>query len=249
MLLLLNGTSDSRDLAAILQKNGYEIIAVASGAHDVSSLNKLGIENISINLNEKSIIDSCRKFKASAIIDASHPYAEYTHSLAMDSAISLGIECLRFERPFSDIKGNNIKFANNYIEAVKYAEKGNNILITTGIKNIENYQKLIHEKNVFVRTLPVADNIELLINMDIKRENIIAMEGIFNEALESAILENYKIDTIVTKDSGFHSLPKINAAIKKGISLIIIKRPPVINANMSYTADGIIKILRKHNIK
>ncbi len=248
MLFLLDGTSDSRELALKLKENGFDVFVHASTEHGLNAIKEMGLSPISMNINYENIISLCKSANINAIIDGSHPYAEYTHISSMKAAHDIKIKYIRFERTEAITENDKISYINSYEDALNKVS-GYNILITTGIKNIEEYKNLINERNVIVRTIPLAGNIEKLIKLGVKRENIIAMEGSFSSQLEGSIMDYYKIDTLITKDSGFNTIPKIDAAKSRNIKIIVLKRPEVISMYKSTTIDGIIKILKQFNIK
>ncbi|MGR3319869.1 MAG: precorrin-6A/cobalt-precorrin-6A reductase [Candidatus Anammoxibacter sp.] len=63
----------------------------------------------------------------------------------------------------------------------------------------------------------------------IHASNIIALQGPFSFELNKALYERFKVDTIVTKDSGKQGgvIEKIDAAVKSEINVVLIKRPEI----------------------
>ncbi|ARD85150.1 precorrin-6x reductase [Ferroplasma acidiphilum] len=250
MILLLDGTSDSRKLGSELVSDGYSIIATATTEEGAEKLKKENIQAIQGKLDYETIISKCRELYINAIIDGSHPYADAMHENAINASIKLGIPLIRFEREMVKIKSNRIIYADNYEKAVALAGKiGKNIFVTTGVRNIANYKGLLESHNVYFRVLPDPDGIKALIDMGVRRASIVAMEGNFTESLDRAIMEYYGIDTVITKDSGFNAEPKILAALSLGINIIIISRKNYSWENTGHTTLEITKILNHYGIK
>ncbi len=93
----------------------------------------------------------------------------------------------------------------------------------------EKFNRLKDEKEIYVRILPVPDHIERCINMGIKQSNILALQGPFSMELNMAIINQYKIDIVVTKDSGkTGGVPeKIQAAGTAGADIVVIRRQEI----------------------
>ncbi len=89
--------------------------------------------------------------------------------------------------------------------------------------------------------MPRPENIAKLIDLGIITKNIIAMEGPLTYELELAIMNNYKIECLVTKDSG--NIEKIKAALEKGIKILILKRDNIQYKNVYNDINEIIRVV------
>ncbi|WMT52218.1 MAG: precorrin-6A reductase [Ferroplasma sp.] len=249
MIMLFDGTSDSKKLAMELSGSGFDILATATTSDGVLKLWEAGINSKMGKLDYNSIIAICRKDSIKALIDGSHPYADSLHETCIRVSQELDIPLIRYERRGIRIKNKRIFYAENYESAEERAMKGNNVLITTGINYIEKLKGLINNRNAYVRIIPDPENIALLIKLGVRKDHIIAMEGNFDENLNKALMQYYRIDTLITKDSGFNAEPKVNAALSLGIDVIIISRK---NFNWKIVCENtaeIKKILNDMEIK
>jgi len=250
MILLLDGTSDSRELALELMAAGYSIIATATTGDGIKKLENMDIAVVKGKLNYELLLSKCKELPITAIIDGTHPYADAMHENAIKASHELHIPLIRFEREKIKVNQDKIIYADNYEDAVNIARKvGKNIFVTTGIRNIIYYKKLIMEHNVYFRVLPDPEGIKSLISLGVEKTNIIAMEGNFSENLNLSIMKYYHIDTLITKDSGFNSEPKIMAALSLGINVIVIARKNHEWKNICNTSSEIKKILSNYRIK
>ena len=86
MILLLDGTSDSRDLACELMASGYSIIATAITSDGVKKLEDKNIRAIQGKMDYKALVSKCRELSIDVIIDGTHPYADSMHENAIKAS-------------------------------------------------------------------------------------------------------------------------------------------------------------------
>ncbi len=103
-----------------------------------------------------------------------------------------------------------------------------NILLTTGSKGLPAYCRSGKLKErLYVRVLPSVESISLCEKQGIYGKRILAMQGPFTEGLNEAILRQYRISCMVTKESGkAGGFPeKLEAARRTGTQVFAIGRP------------------------
>ena len=103
-----------------------------------------------------------------------------------------------------------------------------NILLTVGSKELGEYcisRNL--RKRLYVRVLPAAESLALCGKWGIGGQQIIAMQGPFSAEMNGAVIRQYGIDCLVTKDSGRAGGfgEKLEAAMRTGIKVFVIGRP------------------------
>ncbi|AAT42624.1 precorrin-6A/cobalt-precorrin-6A reductase [Picrophilus oshimae] len=183
------------------------------------------------------MIDFILKNKINAVIDATHPFAKSIHKTAYDVCMALNILHIRFER--KDFKKmQKILFTPILIK----------LMISFMIAKTLNFYKINDGKNYYFRIVPNPESIKILLDYGVPKSNIIAMEGKFNYMVNYSLMQFFNIDTMITKDSGNLSKPKIDDATDLGIKTIIIKRPDYKYKNMAYTYNDVIKILNRGGI-
>ncbi|MBQ9015935.1 MAG: precorrin-6A/cobalt-precorrin-6A reductase [Firmicutes bacterium] len=101
------------------------------------------------------------------------------------------------------------------------------VLLTTGSKDLAVYAAVIDPENLYARVLPLGQSIHLCEEAKIPHRNIIAIQGPFSQALNEAVIRDYNIDVMVTKDSGAAGgfAEKIRACEACGIPAVVIARP------------------------
>ena len=109
--------------------------------------------------------------------------------------------------------------------AYLFGTKGN-ILLTTGSKELGAYAEIPRER-MYVRVLPTHDSIAACEAADVPHRNIIAMFGPFSQRMNEAMLEQYRISYLVTKEAGRNGgfEEKLRAAKRCGVKAIVIRRP------------------------
>jgi precorrin-6x reductase len=165
-------------------------------------------------------------------VDATHPYAvEVTENIraACEKTGVLRKRLLRpAEMPEEMPAGNGrMKIVADVQAAVAFlAEQPGRVLLTTGAKDLPIYGVLGGER-LFPRVLPTASSLEACENAGIPRRNIIAMHGPFTDRLNQALMDQFDIDLMVTKDSGKAGgfMDKVNAAAAEGVFTVVIARP------------------------
>ncbi|MDH4263601.1 MAG: precorrin-6A reductase [Spirochaetia bacterium] len=278
--LILAGTGDARNLIeylvpVLVAHNAEFLISVVgenaaieynekkfpvrSGAMDILEMKKL-VEDQSISM----------------IIDATHPFAAEVSRNAMLSADQAKIHYIRYERPKTQIKNNSendktdliipgendlVFCVENHEEAVRLAislqkklNKNLTIMLTTGVKSLEFYcQKLLASIgfHTVVRLLPSVENLLLCQKYNISQADIIAMQGPFSKELNKELFLKYKIDVLISKESGSagSTEEKILAAGELGIKSIVVNRPDLKYQNLcrsfNEVKESLIKILSK----
>ena len=124
-------------------------------------------------------------------------------------------------------KSDSIIVVRSAADAAAYLlETEGNILFTTGSKELRAFAEIPRER-MYVRVLPTRDSIAACEEADIPHRNIIAMFGPFTQRMNEAMLEQYHISYLVTKEAGRNGgfEEKMQAAKSCGVKAIVIRRP------------------------
>ena len=174
------------------------------------------------------------------VVDATHPYARVvTENLrgTVDTLHSPEKEAqlpiyLRLEREISgaaeseDNAANILYFENNEDCARALENTEGNILLTTGSKELAAYCAFgrLHDR-LYVRILPARESLELCMDQGIKGRQILALQGPFSTEMNAAVLKQYNIRHMVTKNSGRNGgyQEKLEAAKMLGIPVYVIE--------------------------
>jgi precorrin-6x reductase len=163
----------------------------------------------------------------SVVVDTTHPYAVEVTRNIRKAAADTGIPYLRLLRESSRLDGAIIVgSAGEAAEVLK--KRPGNVLLTTGSKELDAYIGIPdYEERLYPRVLPTVPSIEACLSCGFKSSHIIAMHGPFSKELNVAIMRQFDIKTLVTKDGGKPGgfSEKLEAARELGAELIVIGRP------------------------
>lgn len=250
MIFALCGTSDARDLATLIRRNGYDLLTSVVTDNAAVSLQEAGLPVRVGRLSKDEITALVRREQIKTIVDASHPFAEEAHRNAIEAAKEAGIPYIRYERA-SLVYGNDSKLTvvSNYEEAAAEARKlKGSVMLTTGCKTLHIFAKELlgdPEIRMVARMLPRLDNMEKCQALGVEQRNIIALQGPFTRELNEALFRQYGTSVMVTKESGKLGAvdEKVEAALKLGIQVILISRPEIDFGTVYTDFQGVIEQL------
>ena len=242
-VIIFGGTTEGRELARILADRGALVtVSVATELgeemlRDISAEEEPGhFRTLVGRLNVEEMQGIIREFDI--CYDATHPYAvEVTANLreACGKTGTRYIRVIRKEAESSELdqgqegvrKSDSVIVTQSAADASAYllGTKGN-IFLTTGSKELGDFADLPRER-LYVRVLPTRDSIAACEAAGIPHRNIIAMFGPFSQRMNEAMLEQYRISYLVTKEAGRNGgfEEKLQAAKRCGVKAIVIRRP------------------------
>ena len=184
------------------------------------------------------------------VVDATHPYAKVvtenlrgavatlqTSEKKAQFPIYLRLEREIVETPEAENPAVNIRYFESNADCARALENTEgNILLTTGSKELAMYctSGRLHDR-LYVRILPGRESLELCMEQGIKGRQILALQGPFSTEMNAAILKQYDIRHMVTKNSGRTGgyQEKLEAAKILGIPVYVIQ-----SARKSVEATG-----------
>ena len=236
-ILLFGGTTEGRLLSHKLTDLGHAVtvsVATPVGAE--------GLEGLSVRtgrLETKEIAALLGSFDL--CVDAAHPYARLLHENLRTACESAGIPLRRVSRPEGETAGCIV--VDSAEEAANYLKNTTGpVLMTTGAKELGAFQNL-DSSRLYARILPTHESLAACEEIGLPHRNILALWGPFSLELNEAILRQYGICWLVTKDGGraggFDE--KITAAERCGVDVILIRRPE----DRGITAEELLAELAK----
>ena len=235
--VVFSGTTEGRQFSKILANLGVEVLV--SVATEIGAEEQDENENITIHVGRCTAAEMTKLLHGASIcVDATHPYATEATRTICEACEMTGVEYHRLLRTESELPKNSIVFE-TAAEAAEYLEStAGNVLLTTGAKELPAFKNL-DIKRIFPRVLPTLDGIRACEALDIPHRNIIAMQGPFSFALNQAMMEQFHIRWLVTKDGGAAGGfdEKAAAASAAGAQLVVIRRPP----EEGETAEEVLK--------
>lgn len=225
-IFIFAGTTEGRELSEYLcaKKIEHDVCVATEYGEIVLNESPYAIVH-SGRLNSDEMRQLFKEEKCEIVVDATHPYATAVTENIKNAAVN--IKYLRLKRD-TDILTDyaNIKyFPDNETCAKALENTDGNILLTTGSKELSVYCKEQSVKErLFVRVLPGIESIGFCMQNDIVGKHILALQGPFSTMLNEAIIDQYNIKCLVTKQSGATGgwNEKINAAKNKGIPVYVV---------------------------
>lgn len=239
-ILIFSGTTEGRTFAKILADEGIaSVVCVATeyGELVMQEENHAKIQIHTGRMEEKEMEAFLQQEEFEAVVDATHPYAivvsenikKAVESYCKESGRKLSYYRLnREEQDKKELFKNIVEFKNIEQCASYLNERAGNILLTTGSKELGKFVDALQEKErIYARVLPGMESIRLCEDAGIAGKQIIAMQGPFSKELNLALLHQFRIAYLVTKESGRTGglQEKLEAAEQAGITVCMIARP------------------------
>ena len=154
----------------------------------------------------------------------------------------LCVDYHRLLRPASPLPAGSVVLADAARAAAYLADRPGRVLLATGAKELPAFAAL-YPARLYPRVLPTLAGIAACEAAGIPHRNILAMQGPFTKELNAALLHQFHIDYMVTKDGGAAGgfAEKAEAAARCGVQLIVLRRPD----DAGETADTILQRCRE----
>lgn len=248
-ILIFAGTTEGRELAEILSGSGISCDVSVATEYGSMMINESEFIHIHQGrLSEEQMRKLYMEVGCDIVIDATHPYAREVTGTILKSVEGTNIAYIRLLRDHSK-KIMDESMADSVQSLVKVLEQTDGlILLTTGSKELSAFcENEELRKRLVVRVLPGIDSINLCYEAGLDGRQIIAMQGPFSKEMNKAIIEQYNIKHLVTKESGKTGGEddKIQAALEAGIKVHILKRPVNCEPGLTYSMKETIEKLEE----
>ena len=241
-ILIFGGTSEGRRLSLALAALGAAVTVSVLTPYGAEAQGQAPGITVLTGARTPDALPALMK-NFDLVIDATHPYAQRISASLREAADRSGVRLLRLKRPESDaLPEGTAAFGTAEEAAVYLAGRGGNVLLTTGTKELPAFAAL-DPARLFARVLPTHEALSACEQLKIPHRNILAMQGPFSAALNEAILRQFEIRFLVSKDGGAAGgFPeKCAAAAAAGVTLVLLTRPE--DAGEDY--DTILKACRE----
>lgn len=226
-ILIFAGTTEGRALSEVLCENHIR--------HFISVATDYGVQVLTENpyakvlqgrMNEAEIADFVWENQIDLVVDATHPYAKVVTENIKKALQNTRVELWRLARELQQVEGEQIFYFKDSESCAKALQKSSgNIFLTTGSKELSVFAREEEvKKRLVVRVLPGMESIGLCEAAGVCGKQIVAMQGPFSLEMNVALMRQFDIGCLVTKQSGKNGgfMEKIEAAKQLGIPVYVI---------------------------
>jgi precorrin-6A/cobalt-precorrin-6A reductase len=221
MILVLGGTAEARRLAGALNAENATVMTSLAGRVSNPRLPD-GQVRIGGFGGPHALARWLTTHRVNAVVDASHPFAARISESAAQACSAAGVPLLRLERPgFAERPGDRwTRVADLDAAAALLRARPGRVLLTTGRQGLRAFAD-VSQCWFLVRCVetpepPLPPRHELLLD-----------RGPYTLDGELELIHRHRIEALVTKDSGgAMTRAKLDAARARGLSVIVVERPP-----------------------
>lgn len=244
-VLVLGGTAEGVRLAqGLAGRPGFHVVYSLAGRTRAPSLPDCAVRTGGFG-GMDGLATYAREQGIAAIVDATHPYATRMAAHARDAAGRTGIPLFRFLRPAWDepadapwLHAATASDAARLIDG-RFAR----VFLSSGLADVAAFAPL-SDVWFLVRSVEPSDAPAVL-----AQYRHITGRGPFDQAAETELLRRWRIEALVSKNSGgAASAAKLEAARGLGIPVVMIDRPPLAPgktyADIAETMDAVERHFR-----
>ena len=223
--VIFSGTTEGRTLSRAVAALGADVTVCV--ATDLGAEEQGHAPGITVRAGRLDAGEMAALLQGAALcVDATHPYATEATRNIRAAATAAGVEYHRLLRPASALPAGSVVLETAAQAAAYLAAKPGNVLLATGAKELPAFAAL-EPARLYPRVLPTLASITACETAGIPHRNIIAMQGPFTLELNVALLRQFAIAAMVTKDGGAAGgfAEKAEAAARCGVQLIVLRRP------------------------
>lgn len=244
-IVIFGGTTEGRELSGLLAGRGAEI--VVSVATDYGREEQGVQDGVTVVAGRRGRAEmSALLYGAALCVDATHPYATEATRTIRDACRDTRTPYRRLSREASVVDADAVTVPDAAGAAAYLCGTAGNVLLTTGAKELRPYA-VLDPSRLYARVLPTHEGLSACEAAGIPRRNVIAMRGPFSRELNEALIRQYQIAYLVTKDGGrVGGFPeKADAARNTGAVLVVIRRPEDGGGNFAEIAAYCEGLLRR----
>lgn len=236
MILLLAGTTEARIIALSMKDEGIDGIASLSGATEKPELLALPMRRGGFG-GADGFRDFIRANNITAVVDATHPYAARITDRTARICAEDGIPYLQVLRSgWEQQPGDDWRWIDHPAQAADIVPVGATVFLAIGRAQLPEYAALSDRRVIFRTVDPLGTKPDF-------GEAIVGRPP-FSVEHETKLLSELGVSWLVSKDAGGPSRAKLDAARALGIPVIMLRRPPMPDAQRVTTVTEAMDWIR-----
>ncbi|WP_033292222.1 cobalt-precorrin-6A reductase [Amycolatopsis jejuensis] len=220
-VLILGGTAEARDLAAQLHQGGVAVVSSLAGRVSKPRL-PVGAIRVGGFGGVEGLTAWLREHAVTAVVDATHPFAQRIGTNAFHATTAAGVPLLRLARPgWVPADGDRWHWAADLEEAAAILPGlGSRVFLTSGRQGLSAFADLDPLWFLIRCVDPPGQPLP-------RQHELVLDRGPYDLDGERALMTQHDIDVLVTKDSGgAMTAAKLAAARELGLPVVVVRRPP-----------------------
>jgi precorrin-6x reductase len=202
LIAVFAGTQEGREVLERLKALNLPIFGSTATPYGCELIKNY--ENLELNaspMNRCEMKSWLSENKIRVVIDATHPYANEVTANIAKACEGLHLPLARLQRSW--VSMDSVKRFANYEDCISYLQTGTGkILLTTGSNHLEKFVESLPKERLIVRVLPRANVLEKCEKIGLKANQILAIQGPFSYGMNQAMMKDFQISQMVTKESG-----------------------------------------------
>ncbi len=244
MIWIIGGTSEGRKIVESIKDLDNFLVTIATeGGREFFPTENLRVGRMTYD----EMVTFGNINGITMIVDLTHPYAKIVSDNGKKVAKELEISYIRYVRRISK-KSETAIYLSSYEECYEYLTtiKGT-VFLTTGSKNIGDFEKVRGENKYIYRILPAIESLEICKTHNINMRDVVAILGPFSLEFNKIMLKEYNANYCIMKDSGKPggTSEKIQACEELNIIPIIIGRDEEIGIHDLKSIEEVIRTEHK----
>ena len=223
-IVIFSGTTEGRLLSRLLAEKGADVTVCVATEYGCEEQGEA--PGVTVLTGRKTVEEMSELLRGSDLcVDATHPYSVEVTKSVRRACAGVGVP---YRRLLRDRSGDTDAILADSAEAAAkmLADREGNLLLATGMKELPAFAG-ISPVRLYPRVMPNHESLSACERAGIPHRNILAMQGPFSTELNEALIRQFRIAYLVTKDGGRAGgfQEKVQAAKNTGIELVLIRRP------------------------
>ncbi|MER9858154.1 MULTISPECIES: cobalt-precorrin-6A reductase [unclassified Mesorhizobium] len=231
-ILILGGTTEARQLAGKLAARASVTLSLA-GRTESPVAQGVPVRSGGFG-GADGLADYLRKEHIDLLIDATHPYAAQISANAAQAARVAGVPILALRRPgWEHVEGDRWTEVNTSGDAARaLGLASRRVFLALGRQEVAAFEAAPQHHYLIRSVDPVEPRLA------VPDASYLLARGPFPETEERTLLEEHRIDVVVSKNSGgAATYGKIAAARALGLDVVMVRRPDLPDVASAETVE------------